>query len=83
MNQLLCLQELSASCGWRLWGEVRFILLLCFHLRSLPVLPTPNRVDISQLINAQYVYKKWVRAIGKTQYYISIEQIYHTYECSS
>ncbi|XWK91078.1 MAG: hypothetical protein U7127_13830 [Phormidium sp.] len=59
INQPLRLQGLSASCAWRLWGEVRFILLLCFHLRSLPVLPTPNRADISQLINAHYAYKEW------------------------
>ncbi|MGA9378515.1 MAG: hypothetical protein WBV73_07065 [Phormidium sp.] len=35
MNQLLRWQGLSASCVWCLWGVVRFILLLCFHLRSL------------------------------------------------
>ncbi|MFB2898101.1 hypothetical protein ACE1CI_34735 [Aerosakkonemataceae cyanobacterium BLCC-F50] len=58
MNQLLRLRGLSASCTLRLWGVVRFILLLCLHLRSLPVLPTPNRADISQIINAHYAYKK-------------------------
>jgi len=71
MNQLLRLQGLSGSCAWCLWGEVRFILLLCFHLRSHLVLPSPNIAEISQLINAHYADKEW-RLWGEVRSLLSI-----------